>query len=230
MSRPQDLERFYSLLAQLERHVGGKRMLRDCTGRQAWPERGLYFFFEPGEHRGDGVTPRVVRVGANGVSAGSQNTLWKRLYGHRGTAQGGGNHRGSIFRLRVGEALQARDGLSCATWAQGSSAPIAIREAERPFEAQASRTLGAFSVLWLDIPGDPGPQSERASLERQCIALLSSVHADTDAPSPGWLGQHAQRAEIRDSGLWNSEHVWEAYDPAFLDVLTQYVRAMDGGR
>ncbi|WP_205750500.1 hypothetical protein [Deinococcus fonticola] len=223
MTRAADLARFYDLLAQLEEQCGGKRLLGECHGRQEWPERGIYFFFEPGEYRPDGVTPRVVRVGVNAISTGSQNSLWKRLYGHRGTAQGSGNHRGSIFRLRVGEALQAQAGNRCSTWAQGSSAPRAVREAEAEFEQQVSRTLGQFSVLWLGIPDEPGPQSQRALLERQCLALLSHVHPETDAPSPGWLGHHAQRAEIRESGLWNSDHVRGEYDPAFLDVLEGHI-------
>ena len=47
---PPALEAFYSTLRELEAGLG-PRVLCECTGRQAWPERGVYFFFEPGEFR-----------------------------------------------------------------------------------------------------------------------------------------------------------------------------------
>ncbi|HTV26286.1 MAG TPA: hypothetical protein VMF32_00715 [Xanthobacteraceae bacterium] len=104
MSRYDDLLRFYDLLARLEEKIGGARVLSDCSGRMNWPQRGVYFFFEPGELRSDtGNGPRVVRVGTHALTDTSRTTLWKRLSQHRGTGNaGGGNHRGSIFRLLIG--------------------------------------------------------------------------------------------------------------------------------
>jgi hypothetical protein len=78
---------------------------KECTRRSGWPGRGVYFFFEDHEFREDGSTLRVVRVGTHAVSANSRTTLWNRLHTHRGASSGGGNHRGSIFRKRVGETL-----------------------------------------------------------------------------------------------------------------------------
>jgi hypothetical protein len=37
----------------------------------------------------------------------------------------------------------------------------------------------------------------------------------------GELGCNSDRKRIRNSGLWNQNHVEEAYDPAFLDTLDQ---------
>src|ERR1700751_3970240 len=105
MSRRDDLDELYRLLHELRQRVGGYRVLRDCHGRSGWPKLGVYFFFEDEEFREDGVTPRVVRVGTQAVSKNSKTKLWTRLRSHRGNRTGGGNHRGSIFRLRVGEAL-----------------------------------------------------------------------------------------------------------------------------
>lgn len=128
MSRRADLDAFYTLLRQLERHVGGPRLLAECTGRMAWPQRGVYFFFENGEYREDGAEQRVVLVGTHGLRAGGKSTLCGRLGQHRGTGSGdrlGGNHRGSVFRLHVGQALLTR-GLhpeAGDSWAAGSSAP-----------------------------------------------------------------------------------------------------------
>src|SRR5579859_6253932 len=106
--RRTDLVRFYHLLASLEVYVGGKRRLAECDGHMAWPRRGVYFFFEAGECRTDsGDGPRVVRVGTHALAAGAQAKLWTRLAQHRGIkGSGGGNHRGSIFRLLVGTAIK----------------------------------------------------------------------------------------------------------------------------
>jgi hypothetical protein len=94
MSDPAaDLDRFYRLLSRLEHAIGGTRTLAECHGRLGWPARGMYFFFEPGEIRGDG-NPRVTRVGTHALTATSKATLWGRLAQHRGRGDGGGNHAG----------------------------------------------------------------------------------------------------------------------------------------
>ena len=116
MSQERTLERvaytvrFYELLSSLAAGLGGWRRLAECSGRMNWPQRGVYFFFEPGESRSrSGTGNRVVRVGTHALKDGSRSTLWQRLSQHRGNARGdGGNHRGSIFRLLVGAALARR--------------------------------------------------------------------------------------------------------------------------
>jgi len=40
---------FYEILNEIENKNGGKHYLKNCDGFMAWPERGVYFFFEPGE-------------------------------------------------------------------------------------------------------------------------------------------------------------------------------------
>jgi hypothetical protein len=47
--------------------------------------------------------------------------------------------------------------------------------------------------------------------------------ADSQNSSQDWLGHHSDRARVRKSGLWNQNHVEEAYDPAFLDNLNRLV-------
>jgi hypothetical protein len=72
--------------------IGGPRKLTDCSGRFAWPRRGVYFFREAGEDRTDtGKGPRVVRVGTHALKTGSGTKLWTRLSQHRGPNTGGGN-------------------------------------------------------------------------------------------------------------------------------------------
>lgn len=111
--RLQQLVRFYSILDRLGHKIGGPRKLTNCSGRMNWPTRGVYFFFEHGEQRSDtGVGPRVVRAGTHALKDGSGTELWTRLSQHKGQANtGGGNHRGSIFRLLVGGSLIRRNQL-----------------------------------------------------------------------------------------------------------------------
>lgn len=140
IQRTDDLRRFYNLLDQLGRNIDGPRLLSTCDGHLAWPKRGVYFFFEPGEHRTiSGCAPRVTRVGTHGLKTGSSSTLWTRLSQHRGTSSGSGNHRGSIFRLLVGAALADFDPtLRVSTWAQGNTAKGHVRDIERDLEQRVS--------------------------------------------------------------------------------------------
>src|SRR5215469_6150090 len=107
MNRTEDLTRLYRILDKLEASLGGKRFLAQLAPSGSWPQRGIYFFFEPGEVRvGSGHGPRLVRIGTHALGVGSRSTLHQRLRQHAGKSScSGGNHRGSIFRLLVGEAL-----------------------------------------------------------------------------------------------------------------------------
>ncbi len=226
-NRLRGLQRFYRLLRDLETRLGGARRLAQCDGRVAWPRHGVYFFFEPGEARSDsGNGPRVVRVGTHALAERSRTSLWNRLSQHRGVASAGrGNHRGSIFRLLVGSALMERDPrLRVPTWGQGASATSEIRCGEHELEVLVSRTIGAMPFLWLAVEDAPGPASQRGLVERNAIALLSNFGRQAlDPPSPNWLGRACTRERVRASGLWNNNHVEDAYDPAFLDELERLI-------
>ena len=225
MTRRDDIDQLYTLLAKLEEQVGGKQRLGECTGYMDWPERGIYFFFASGEYRDTGGQLRLTRVGTHAVSTGSQTPLWNRLRTHRGaesgTYEGGGNHRGSVFRKRVGEAIIERDGLhgEYPEWGQGSSAGRELRLTELELERRVSDYLGDLPFLWVAVDDEPGPASERAFLERNAIALLSDYGREPIDPREDWLGQFSRSAKIQDSGLWNVDHVDEEYDPDFLEVL-----------
>jgi hypothetical protein len=240
MNRHADLVRFYEILGSLEHALGGKRILADCDGRMVWPYRGVYFSFEPGETRSDtGSGPRVVRVGTHALKAGSGTSLWQRLSQHRGiAATGGGNHRGSVFRLLVGGAVMKRDAfVEPLSWSLGNDPGAAARSlgttrdqllaAERPLEAAVSDLIRRMSVLWLAVDDIAGPQSDRAKIERNAIALLSNYGKVTiDPPSAEWLGLHCDRERVRRSGLWNNNHVDEGYNVGFLDLMGRYVETM----
>lgn len=225
-ARREHLTRFYAALEHLETRMGGSRTLATATGRSSWPSRGVYFFRESGEQRSEtGIGPRIVRVGTHALKAGSGTTLWARLSQHKGsTRTGAGNHRGSVFRLLLGNALIHRGHYNYPTWGKGSSACRDTRAGETPLEAEVSRILGDMPFLWLAIEDESGPASLRGRIERNSIALLSNAgKAPLDASSMQWLGLHCDRERVRRSGLWNSNHVEEPYDPAFLDDLERLV-------
>lgn len=241
VDRRADLVRFYQILATLEEHVGGTRRLSDCSSRMAWPRRGVYFFFEPGERRSDsGVGPRVVRVGTHALKPGSSSSLWSRLSQHRGaTGSGGGNHRGSIFRLLVGTAIKNRDHVEVPrSWGVGSDPSKAAHQLnltreqvvrdEHTLEVAVSDYLRSLPFLWIAVDDATGPDSDRGLLERHSsIGLLSNyARAALDPPSSAWLGASCDRERVRASGLWNNNHVDEGYHPPFLVTLERYTACM----
>ena len=230
-SRLANLRHFYEILATLEDKVGGARTLDNCDSKTGWPERGIYFFLEPGEYRsdfGDGL--RIVRVGTHALKSSSRRKLWDRLRQHKGTNRpSGGNHRGSIFRLLVGNSLIERDGVSCPSWELGKSKPrkASERNAEEALERKVSSVIGSMPFLWLAVEDDPGPRSIRGYIERNTIALLSNYdRPPLDPPSRDWLGTWCDRERVRASGLWNNRHVEEQYRPEFLETLICLVNAM----
>ncbi len=93
----------------------------------------------------------------------------------RARSSGGGNHRGSIFRLLVGSTLLKTSGAACPTWGIKNSAPHDVRVLEQPFEQEVSRIIGAMPFLWLGIDDAPGAGSMREYVERNAIALLSNL-------------------------------------------------------
>jgi hypothetical protein len=220
--RIEALRRFYSVLDRLS-----TRGLRFCISEarlfQTWPSRGVYFVFEPGQRRSDtGPGPRVVRVGTHALKRGSVSSLRSRIVQHRGRLYPpGGNHRGSIFRLLVGLALARRDPtLTCASWGIGANAPADVRAGESELEAAVSETIGRMDAVLLPVEDEPGPASLRGFLERNAIALLSNLGREPlDPVSEDWLGACCPRARVQGSGLWNNNHVDEAWDSSFLNVF-----------
>jgi hypothetical protein len=233
MNKNADLRRLYNLLNQLEVSSGGKRTLAAISAAGNWPSRGIYLFFEHGENRtGSGDGPRLVRIGTHALTNGAKSTLRQRLRQHAGNASGStGNHRGSIFRLLIGEALIARgDVPACASWGvkgdMGKAAEILHRDkadlakAEAPVESAVSAYISYLPFLWLSIEDEPGPESLRGYIERNTIALTSNLNSHSfDPPSPSWLGLHSGRDKVRRSGLWNQRHVDQDYSPKFLDTF-----------
>lgn len=239
MNRLRNLVRFYDLLDRLSQQIGGPRQLAESSGRHRWPERGVYFFFEPGETRREsGTGPRVVRVGTHAVTEESRTTLWNRLSQHRGNAGSkGGNHRGSVFRKLVGAALQAKAAApGVRSWGHKQDARRAalslglsletLQAEEHPVEVAVSEYIGRMPFLWVAVPDMPGAGSDRSTIERGAISLLSNWdRPPLDPPSETWLGLLSDRDRVSGSGLWNVQHVGEDHNPAFLQLLEERIHA-----
>lgn len=236
MSRSARLDRFYEILSQLERRVGGGFPLGALSEQADLPERGVYFFFEAGEHRaGSAADARVVRVGTHALHTGAKSTIKQRLGQHRGSTTGGGNHRGSIFRLLVGQSwLAMNKHIDCPSWGlKGEAkkaaailgiAPKEMRASETPVEQAVSRYLAAMRVVVLPVADASGPDSGRGLIERNSIALLSNYGRPAlDERSSTWMGLHSNRKLVRGSGLWNQRHVGEQDAPEFLRAFEELV-------
>jgi hypothetical protein len=215
--RLSDVDEFYRILDRL---APRPRRLRDCTRSSGCPQQGVYVFFEDDENRLDGSV-RVVRVGIHALTATSTATLWGRLRQHRGQLTGrnpgGGNHRASVFRRHVGAALIRRDEvLRCWLDSHNPTSESEWASQEADIEREVSRHIGDKPVLLLNVPD----RTDRGYLESNSIALLAG---GPDLPSSRWLGRHAERVEIRESGLWNVQHVTGRYERGFLRRLAQLV-------
>jgi hypothetical protein len=237
MSRQDDIDRLYAVLDDLSRRVGGARKLKNCTGYMDWPDRGLYVFLEPGERCGSTDGFRVTRVGTHAVSDGSSTSLWDRLKQHSGTGSRsadhphGGAHRGSVYRKRVGEAIIEKHGLHDDypdwnhRWSSIDRERSTVRDEEYILERRVSAYIREQPFLPVSLDDEPGPDSDRAVVERTLIARLSNVETESiDPRADCWLGRHSRSREIRASGLWNVAHVGEEHDRSALHLLEDAVR------
>jgi hypothetical protein len=228
----QTAARFQHLIRRLWAAQAGGRRIDETTGRLPWPNRGVYFILDSQQGPPGNRVPRIVRVGTHAVSAGSRTTLWDRLSTHRGTGEGSGSHRSSIFRLHVGRArMRERPSADWPiSWAEGQSAPRQIRDKEQMLEREVSGIIGAMRVLWLDIPDEAGPSSERAYIERNAIGLLSRTCLLKGTGKGEWLGRYSADWRISVSGLWNLNHIFMQPDLDFIDRFEAAVNATIGSK
>ena len=222
-----NMRSFYSLLAKLRSIKGQFVELAELRSHDV-PKRGVYFFFDPDERsRLTGLLPRLVRISTHAVSAHSKPTLWQRLRTHRGTVSTTGNHRSSVFRLHVGAALLARKASELSIWGKRQDAPRDVRQPEAAREKEVTQYLGRLLVAHIEVSDSAGPQSDRAYIELNAIALMSAG-GSLDPPGANWLGANSPMTAIRENGLWNVNHVGERYEAECLNVLRHYVAVTRG--
>ncbi len=193
----------YALISRLPRYSY-------LTDARFLPNNGIYFFFEKGENR-IGSGERLVRVGTHR----GQDRLKKRLnYHFKGTRDT------SVFRKHIGGAIINKQELGekrLRNWYSNEGSP------DTEMEKKVSLTLqDNFSFTCLEVTSDV----ERLSLEEGLIALFASDMKEK--PSSGWLGHYAASKRIRQSGLWNSEHV--DGKPLTMKQLQQFKELVDGGK
>lgn len=229
------LDEFTGLVSEAADRMGGPLPLARAASDRSAPASGVYFFIDPSERNQNGGS-RIVRVGTHALTRGSSSTLRGRLAQHRGTISTAlGNHRGSIFRLLVGQALiSAGKVRPCPSWGVGGMRSAAARrllqsedqiaEAEAPVERTVTEYLRGLEVVWLGIDDEPGPESMRGVVERGSIALLAEAFRSGHiSAGPDWLGRYSDRPAVRDSALWNQNHVYEAWSPSFLAPMRSIV-------
>lgn len=216
------LDASYKIIGRLIKG-GHWQRLREVIAN-GMPESGVYLFFDERERRLKNLNQlRVVRVGTHGVAAGSKASLRNRLRTHFGTTAGEGNHRSSIFRLHTGQSLMnAQIHPRIGSWGN-SSADRETLKSESQLEQVVSKYLAELYVVLIAVPGQSDKNNDRAYIEQNLISLFSNRCKPLDPPSSGWLGLSSIKSEIRKSGLWNVNHVEQAFDPNFLNVLDEYV-------
>lgn len=222
--REQQLNGLYDILACLVPARGGPRALEDWTSGMVPGSSGVYFFFESGEARRNG-SPRIVRVGES--SNLQSRLLDQHLNGtHRDDHRDENSvFRSSRFRKYVGAVLIKQHNLECPTWMDCEEpCGAADRRAERDVERRVTRVIGAMPAVWA-----PAHPTVRKQIEKNLIGLLSNFRKDIlDAPSPAWLGRWSDYSKIRQSGLWNVQHVESGYNPAMLKKFAAAAGSVPG--
>ena len=178
---------------------------------EAVPKDGIYLWYEAGEVR-QGQRQRITRVGTHR----EPDRLRKRLTLHYSA-----DRDRSVFRRHVGAALMNKDRQpesEIQEWYKARGSPLFSHQRFQQYEDRVDREIkrGTYRVLRVD------DRAERLELEGKLIALIS--RCEHCRPSRTWLGNHAYRAQIRKSGLWNVDHVFsenecQADDLARLEQL-----------
>ena len=232
MSRLEDLRRFYGLLDELESHLGGKRQLASLGEFRGWPQRGVYFFFEPGEVRQDlGTGPRAA------ASGHARFGCWRAVDDQAAAARpASGNERRWRQSSRVNLQAPGRPGIAgegrlalLSLWALKAIRPKSLalgveRVALGP--SRGSRGAGGLRVYRLAIVplardrGRTGAREHAQVRRTQRYRLVEQPWTrSTGRTVDSWLGLLLNRRRVQRSGLWNQHHVEEGHEPGFLAAL-----------
>jgi hypothetical protein len=204
--RQQFIDQFYKLLGLLIQQNNGYKFLSNPI--VGLPTKGVYFFFEEGIYRNNSTTHKVMRVGTHSTQGENNTTLTQRLRQHKGNLRnGGGNHRGSVYRKHVGHALINLNGLNdiYPNWGVGNHANQIIIQNELPHEITTSNIIRQYPFTYLKVP----TFQERSLIEKCSIEILSNSNQglQIDVPHINWLGFSAQNPLISNSHLWNVHYV-----------------------
>ena len=223
------IKRFYELLDEVQKKCP-RRVFGELSSKMHLPQQGVYFFFEPGEYRADGKSPRVVRIGTHAAQARSRATLFSRIKNHWGSnIEGHGKHRMSVHRELVGLALINRGQLNYPHWKDRKYRnDKLVLEQEKELELKVSEYIRACEFTVLEVPGESHANNDRSFIEANAIALLSNYGRDEKGTfiSTSWLGRKSGNDCVVQSGLWNRLGVFGQVHPEFLDRFEAFVNAM----
>jgi hypothetical protein len=162
----------------------------------------LYFFYERSETSRHAPEGRIVRVGNH---PRSQDSLKRRLRMHYS-----GNKNGSVFRKFLGGAILRRidpnhpclqPGPGQGHWEKQN---LQACEVCKPIESEVSHLLkSSFWFRCIEIE----EKGLRNTLEKKLVATISLC--PICRPSDSWLGKFAYSDNVRNSGLWNSDYVFD---------------------
>ncbi len=183
------------------------------------PDNGVYFFYEKGELYGhcSENRPRIVRIGTH-----REGNFKSRIKDHFLFNESKMNfdktrsppHDRSIFRKNLGRAiLNNEKNVYLKIWDIDYTTRENRKELsdqrniklERKIEAQVTTLLQYnFSFKYLIIKGQERRIGSKG-IESRLIGTLSQC--DKCMPSKEWLGNHSPVSKIRDSGLWQYQHL-----------------------
>ena len=163
------------------------------TPTRRLPRNGIYFFYEEGEfcRHFDVIRPRIVRVGTHR----EQDRFRSRIRQHIR-----GNKNSSVFRKHLGGAVLRRrnpDDFRLGRWLKQDTPTF-----EEVEELVTNRLAADFTFKCIMVKD----KKERLDLEERLIATLAKCPGCE--PSKDWLGYYAGSEEIRQSSLWNVQHVY----------------------
>ena len=201
------------------------------------PHNGIYFFYESGETWGHGGnTPRVVRVGTH-----RNGNFQSRIRDHYipdtkmdFDVQKPAPHDRSIFRKNIGRAILNRDDSDYLQVWNIDFTTVEKRERyshlrdiefEKNIEQEITRLLQEnFSFRYIPVE-DETERMGKTGLESRLIGTLSSCHMCQS--SDRWLGQHSPVEKIKQSGLWQYQHLYSSgLTDKDMTVLSEYVNGM----
>jgi hypothetical protein len=230
-NRKEDIKTFYDLMRELKKKTGGYFILDNIQNGLTVSKQGVYFFFEVDHPLPEHNMLRCSRIGTHAISENSKATLRQRLLNHRGYANlKGGNHRESVFRDLVGDALLRFGSYNehiYKTWGKRIMNPH-VRALEKPLESDISHMIARMPFLYLSVPDRSNGRANRSYIEKNAIALLSNYEKDCYyEKNSEWLGEFCSRELVSLSGLWNIRGVKDKeYNTFFLKLIEMYVRGM----
>jgi hypothetical protein len=191
-------------------------MIRFPFDLRSLPDNGIYFFYEEGEFWGHGgKRARIVRIGTHRKDGnfkhriGEHFALDERRMGFDATRAA--PRERSIFRKHIGRALLKQRGDPYLTIWELDFTSRAKRETyghrrdiakEKLLESEITALLrGSFSFRFIVADG----KGTRESLERQFIGTVAQCLQCCQ--SQNWLGNDSPKPEIRESGLWQIQHL-----------------------